>query len=347
MKKKLIFNAEGRDTLDDKRIINGNTTNILQLNTIKYSWAREWVKKQRAVYWLPEKFSLTDDVNDYQNLSVEEKDAFENILSFLTFLDSLQTYNLVGNLVPYITAPEISVALTVQADFEEIHTESYQYIIESIIPERRRDYIYDLWRGHDLCVERNEYIASFYQRFQDNPNEENFLIALVANYILEGLYFYNNFTFFYSLSARHLLQGTSDIISKINIDEELHVKLFQYLIKDFIKETGVDKKAVEDTIVKMFEDAVEQEIRFSNYVLGDNILGISYDSIESYTKYLANLRIKGLGFKKIYDGVENPYSHLESISNTKTEHNNKSNFFETTVGEYQMSTQFTQEDWDF
>ena len=45
-------------------------------------------------FWIPEEINMNTDVQDYKKLSVPEKTAYDKILSFLIFLDSIQTANL-------------------------------------------------------------------------------------------------------------------------------------------------------------------------------------------------------------------------------------------------------------
>lgn len=53
-------------------------------------------------FWIPEEISLAQDVKDYPRLDAAERTAYDKILSFLVFLDSIQTANL-PNLGEYIT----------------------------------------------------------------------------------------------------------------------------------------------------------------------------------------------------------------------------------------------------
>ena len=97
MKAKKLFNPKGIDSINERKIIGGNTTNIFNLNNVKYSWANKLYRLMMENFWIPEKVDLTSDINDYKNLTLEEKKAFDGILSFLIFLDSVQTNN-----VPHI-----------------------------------------------------------------------------------------------------------------------------------------------------------------------------------------------------------------------------------------------------
>lgn len=138
------------------------------------------------------------------------------------FLDSIQTNNL-PNISDYITASEVNLLLSIQTFQEAIHSQSYQYIIESILPKESRDLIYDKWRDDKVLFERNRFIAQIYQDFIEEASDQNFAKVLIANYLLESLYFYNGFNFFYLLASRNKMVGTSDVIRLINRDELSHV----------------------------------------------------------------------------------------------------------------------------
>ncbi|MBN2479256.1 MAG: ribonucleotide-diphosphate reductase subunit beta [Parachlamydiales bacterium] len=339
MKAKKLFNPQGIDSIQERKVINGNTTNIFNLNNVKYTWANKLYRVMMENFWIPEKVDLTADINDYKNLTIEEKKAFDGILSFLIFLDSIQTNN-VPHISDYITSPEINLVLAIQTYQEAIHSQSYQYIIETILPKETRNYIYDFWRDDKVLFERNQYIAKIFQNFLDTSSEANFKKVLIANFLLEGLYFYNGFNFFYNLASRHKMHGTADIIRYINRDELLHVVIFKKVIPEVIDEN--DHK----WIYEMFEIAVKQEITWTNHIIGNSVLGISEDATEKYTKYLANSLLERIDLKPLYPGfLDNPYMHLEKIADTEGKGDVKANFFEATVTSYNQSSSI--EGWDF
>ncbi len=89
----------------------------------------------------------------------------------------------------------------------------------------------------------------------------------------------------------------------------------------------------------MFKKAVEQEIVWTNHIIGNTSLGITEDTTERYTKWLANERLKTIGLKPIFEGHnKNPYKHLERFADTEGEGNVKANFFEGSVTNYNMSS---------
>lgn len=335
-----LFNPTGNDNKEDRSIWFGNSTNLMNLNNVKYNWAISLYRQMRDNFWVAEKIDITQDVVDYSNLTQSEKRAFNGILSYLTFLDSIQVCN-IPRLKEAITAPEINLCMAEQISQEALHSQSYQYIIETIIPSDCRQDVYDFWRTDKILQSRCEYIANFYQQYLNNPTSENYFTALIANYLLESLYFYQGFIFYYNLASRHLMSGCADIFKMINRDELSHVRLYQKLIIVGMAVFPHDK----NQITQMFADAVEHEIKWANHIIGEEILGITPKSIDQYSKYLANIRLKAIGLDAIYPEKKSPYSHLEKFSDTQGKGHTKANFFESTVTSYIMSSGVS--GWDF
>jgi ribonucleoside-diphosphate reductase beta chain len=333
---KKLFNPSGNDSLAERRMIGGNSTNLFNLNNVKYPWANKLYRAMMENFWVPEKVPLTNDQVDYDKMTKAEQRAFNGILSFLVFLDSIQTNNL-PNISDMITSSEVNLCLSVQTYQEAVHSQSYAYIIESVIPKASRDSIYEYWRKDKKLFERNALIAEVYQNFIDNKTPENFGKVLIADFILEGIYFYNGFNFFYNLASRNLMIGTKDIIKLIHRDESTHKVLFSRIISAIKSETsGIINN---EDIYKMTEDAVKSEIEWAKHIIGDDILGMDSKSIEMYTKWLANENLKKIGLKAIYPEAEtSPFKHLEKIADTESKGDSKGNFFESSVTSYAQSS---------
>lgn len=324
--KRPIFNENGDDSKLARSIFNGSTTGIANLNSVKYSWATTLYKHMINAYWIPEKVGLGEDKVKLKELSHDELEALKSTLSFLIFLDSLQVANL-PLLSSYITAPEINSVLVVQAFFEQVHSQSYQYMLQELFPNLEREEIYNRWRNDPALLERNRYIADQYQLFSDNQTLENFKKVLLADYCLESIYFYSGFNYFFTLAARNKIPGCSGMIRYIRDDEHSHVVLFGHLIKEVFDKSDEDIKMIREALTS----AAEKEILWGQNIYGDRILGISEKSTEIHIKYLTNLRGKHLGVGVIFPGYNtNPYAHLDSSS--------KENFFEAVVTNYVQSS---------
>lgn len=335
MKKRKLFDADG--TLYTTDLLNGSPINLLRMDNSKYKWATALYKQMKEVFWIPQTISMSDDLTDWAKLPREEKTAYKSILSFLVFLDSIQVTN-IPRLADYFTAPEVCQCLTAHAFQEAIHADSYSYLIESLFrSESEKLEIYEQWKVNNHLKNRIKYITGIYQDFSDNPNKKNFIKALIGNYILEGIYFYNAFNFFFSLENRGLMRKTASMIRFINRDELLHRSLFQRILENIDLDTKV--------VHSLFSEAVDQEITWSNDVLGDEILGISKRTISEYTKFLANECLLRIKQPLLYPKNENPYKHLESLADTKGEGSVYISFFENTSTSYQQESVLA--GWDF
>lgn len=340
MEKKKIFNEFGlRGT---QSMIEGNTTNLREWNRIKYDWANTLYRTMLNNFWIPEEISLNEDVKQFPYLTAGERNAFDKIISFLNFLDSVQSENL-PTLSRYITAPEVSSLLNIQAFQEEIHAQSYSYILDTVTNPITRDKIYDEWRNDEILLERNRFIAETYQHFSDKANKENFIQSVMANYILEGIYFYSGFSFFYTLARQGKMTATSTIFKYINRDEVTHLILFQNIIKELRNERPeLFTPKTEEKMYEMMKVGVQNEISWGQYVTNDEIMGINNNLIDRYIKYLSNLRLQAIGLKPMYSEIkENPMPWIEGFSNIN---NTKTDFFEAKVTNYTKAAVFNFDD---
>lgn len=343
MRRNPMFNPEGNDDIEARTIIKGSTTGLFNLNTTKYPWAKSLYQVMVGNFWVPEKVSgLKDDARMfYADLSPEEQTAYKGILSFLIFLDSIQTVNL-PHFSEYITSPEVNLILSIQAYQEAIHSQSYATILESVVESKERNEIYYFWRTDKILLERNKYIGQIYEDFVNDPTDANFFRGIVANFLLESIYFYNGFAFFDSLVDRMKMLATGRMIAYIRRDELTHVTIFANLIREIRKE--FPEIYSEALIREMMGVAVEQEIEWSKHILGNRIPGINGETTEGYTKWLANNRLAMLNIGPLYpEAVSNPYKHLDRLQDPNSD---KGNFFETTVVNYTQSTGMNGS-WDF
>ncbi len=130
--RKELYNPESIETLNERRVFGGNPDGMLNFTKMKYQWALNLWDTMEANTWFPREVQMTQDAKDYKLLSVAEKRMYDLVLSQLIFMDSLQTNNLMDNINPYITAPEINACLSRQSYEEANHSKSYAVMVESI-----------------------------------------------------------------------------------------------------------------------------------------------------------------------------------------------------------------------
>jgi ribonucleoside-diphosphate reductase beta chain len=157
IKRKKIYNPDSHENVNDRKIFGGNPTGIFELNNIKYQWAYNLWEVMLNNTWFPKEVDMTRDANDYKQLTEGEKSAYDKALSQLIFMDSLQTNNLIDNVNPYITSPEINLILVRQSFEEALHSQSYAVMVDSISQNSAE--IYDLWRRDAMLKSKNDAIA--------------------------------------------------------------------------------------------------------------------------------------------------------------------------------------------
>ncbi|EMG84497.1 ribonucleotide-diphosphate reductase subunit beta [Helicobacter pylori] len=327
--RKKIYNPNSTESVNERKIFGGNPTSMFDLNKIKYQWADHLWKTMLANTWFAEEVSMNDDKRDYLKLSTEEKIGYDRALAQLIFMDSLQANNLIDNINPFITSPEINLCLVRQAYEEALHSHAYAVMVESI--SANTEEIYDMWRNDMQLKSKNDYIAQVYMELAKNPTEENILKALFANQILEGIYFYSGFSYFYTLARSGKMLGSAQMIRFIQRDEVTHLILFQNMINALRNERAdLFTPQLINEVIEMFKKAVEIEASWGDYITQGKILGLTSSLIEQYIQFLADSRLSKVGIAKVY-GVQHPIKWVESFSSFNEQ---RSNFFEARVSNY-------------
>ncbi len=226
MQRKRIYNPGSNETLTDRKVFSGNPHGILNFTKAKYTWALKLWDLMEANTWFPKEVDTTKDALDYRcNLTAGEKRMYDLVWSQLISMDSFQTNNLADNINPYITAPEINAVLARQAYEEANHSKSYAVMVEAICDNT--DLIYEMEKHDETLREKNDFISSIYEELAGDVDDNKLLLAMVANQILEGVYFYSGFTAIYALARAGKMLGSAQMIRFIQRDEITHLLLFQ------------------------------------------------------------------------------------------------------------------------
>src|SRR5574344_975209 len=312
MERKIIYNPNSKESLNDRRVFGGNSDGMINFTKMKYQWALNLWDTMEANTWFPREVQMTQDAKDYKYLTPAEKRMYDLVLSQLIFMDSLQTNNLMDNINPYITAPEINACLSRQSYEEANHSKSYAVMVESI--SDNTDLIYNMWKTDKVLLEKNKFIAHVYQQLAGEVTDEKLLLALFANQILEGIYFYSGFAALYSLAKSGKMLGSSQMIKFIQRDEVTHLLLFQNMINS-VRETRPElfTKELKEKVLEMFDLAVQYETNWGKYITQNNILGFTDAMIDDYIRYLADQRLVAVGFEKRYN-TKNPISWVDAFS---------------------------------
>ncbi|GGP09819.1 ribonucleotide-diphosphate reductase subunit beta [Oceanobacillus neutriphilus] len=313
-------------------LFGGKSSGILNWNDIAYPHWHKMYKRLVGNYWQADEINMSSDVKQFSSLSEEEQDAYLKIIGLLSTLDAPQTRTaLLISL--YATDPSVQSIMAVIAQQEAVHNESYSYVLSSVVSLNEQNKSFQLGRTDELLMKRNELLTEQYNAFVENPTLENILKTLVYTSLLEGMFFYSGFAFFYHLARQNKMVGTSTMISYINRDELEHGRFITELFRATLAENPeYNNKEFIQWIYDHFQKSVELELEWSHYVLA-GIEGIDMDELDGYIKYRANKMLRMMGLEELYpEHVENPMkwirAYVDNVDGTKTD------FFEQKSRQY-------------
>ncbi|MEZ7172737.1 ribonucleotide-diphosphate reductase subunit beta [Sporosarcina sp. OR05] len=313
-------------------IFGGKASGILNWNDLAHPHFYTLRQKIRSLFWTANEVDMTQDVKQFGNLSKAEQEAFLKIIGLLATLDGPQTV-IAMKIADFATDPSVKSIMATIADQESEHNHSYAYVLSSVTTLDKQMASFEMGRSDEVLMKRNERIVDIYNEFAENPTIETVLKAMVYTTLLEGLFFYSGFAFFYNLARHQKMVGTSTMISYINRDELQHGKAISDIFRATLAENpAYNTEEFTEWIYDQFRHSVEQEIIWSNYVLG-GIEGIDLDEMAGYVKYRANKMLRMLGLSEIYPAyTDNPMkwirAYVDSFDDTKTD------FFEQTSRQY-------------
>lgn len=229
------------------------------MNTVRHQWGVSIYNTMLGNFWIPQSVDMTDDKRTKNTLSDDELKATYDTLGFLIFfMDSFQVANL-PNIADIFTSPIVKMCFAGQEFDESIHTMSYQYIAETLLPTSERDAIYDRWKDVPALKERIQTISAVAQAYIDNPNWDTFYDVVVHITLYQRVCTsIKGLTTSIQLSHRNKLTQCAKQIDYIRRQEFVHRGLFINIIKDF----GVDKEFIIDRMKR----AVTNEIKWCHYV---------------------------------------------------------------------------------
>ncbi|NOU98455.1 ribonucleotide-diphosphate reductase subunit beta [Paenibacillus planticolens] len=313
-------------------IINGESSNVLNWDDVRFPWAPPMYKNMLRNFWIPDEINMTGDVKQWPQLSENERATFRKTIGLLAFLDSIQT-DYSAKAAQFLTDSSLSALMSVLSFQEVVHNQSYSYVLSSLVPKAEQDAIFEYWKMDAVLRERNDFIAKGYQRFIDEPSPQTFFESIVYDIVLEGLFFYCGFSFFYNLARNQKMLATNTMIRFINRDEEIHVRLFTQIFRELLAEyPELDTEANREFVRETFRQAAELEIAWGEYIIGNKFDGITMAELSAYIKFIANKRVHELGIDRPFDGHRrNPMRWIKAYEDNDA---GKTDFFESRVTSY-------------
>jgi ribonucleoside-diphosphate reductase beta chain len=323
-----VFNQNQVDTKKQPMFF-GQPLGVQRYDSYKYPIFEKLTQRQLGYFWRPEEVSLQKDRADYQKLTTEQKHIFTSNLKYQIMLDSVQGRGPGLAFLPYCSLPELEGCMTIWETMEMVHSRSYTYIIKNIYSDPTD--VFDTILIDDNILSRAKTVTNSYDQFiraaqeyssgnqwqhqlegvtsaQDTLYElKRKLYRAVMNVnILEGIRFYVSFACSFAFGELKLMEGSAKIISLIARDESQHLIITQNILKNWAQ--GDDPmiqeiiKEEEENVYDMFKTCVDEERKWADYLFKDgSMIGLNDKLLHMYVEYIANLRMKAIGLKPMFD----------------------------------------------
>ena len=286
-----VFNKNNVDFTKNK-IFFGEELNTQRFDEFKYPIFDKLTQKQLGFFWRPEEVSLQKDRADYQQLNKAQKHIFTSNMRYHTLLDSVQGRAPSIAFLPFVTLPELESCIITWDFMETIHSRSYTHIIKNVYADPSD--IFDTILDEEAIVKRAEMVTERYDHFiqlgrrkllglkvEDYDLYKALYLALISVNILEGLRFFVSFACSFAFGELKLMEGSAKILSLIARDEAQHLAVSQHILKVYqIHENDkIMNKVMKDCekeVYQMYEDAVNQEKEWADFLFKDgSMIGLS------------------------------------------------------------------------
>jgi ribonucleotide reductase beta subunit family protein with ferritin-like domain len=286
-------------------------------------------KGQLAVFWTAEEVDLSKDREHYEALNENEKTFIKNILAFFAASDGIVAENLSFNFIEEVNFKDVSTLLRFQAMMEDIHGEMYSLMIDNLITDNdERAKCLNAINDMPAIKLKGDWALKWANQDSSLPRR------LIAWACVEGIQFSGAFSAICYMGQRNIMPGLLNANEFIRRDENSHVKTSIMLYNDLKEEHRLSQEEVESIV----REAVEVEKVFMTESIPCSMLGMNVELMKQYIEYVADQLLVQIGYNKIWK-TANPFEFMVNMSLE-----NKTNFFEHRVSEYNKSGVGTSEE---
>ena len=268
-------------------------------------------KRQLASEWTSEELEFSQDVVDYrEKLTDGERHFISHVLGFFSASDAIVNFNIEQNFSK-IQILEVKMNYNVQVKMEDIHSETYALLIDSLIPDEvEKTKLFRAVENFPAIKAKADWALSKI----DSDSLAESLIAFIA---VEGIFFSGSFCAIFYFKKRGLLPGLIQSNEFISKDEGVHVQFAIDLYNNHIV-----NKLSEEKIKDILLNALVVEKQFITESLPASLIGMNDKLMSEYLEFVTDGLLLDLKCKKVFN-TKNPFDFMEML-----QLEGKANFFE-------------------
>tara|TARA_X000001382_G_scaffold97979_1_gene72354 strand:+ start:233 stop:1120 length:888 start_codon:yes stop_codon:yes gene_type:complete len=270
--------------------------------------------------WLPEDVPLHNDVKDWQDITLDEKNLLTQIFRLFTQSDVDVASGYIDKYMRVFKKPEARMMMSSFANMESIHQHAYSLLLDTVgMPENE----YKAFAEYEAMADKHKYLSG--STLKINNKESIAKNLAIYSGFTEGLQLFSSFVILLNFPRFGKMKGMGQIVTYSIRDESLHVEAMTQLFREFIKENvDIWTDDFKKEIYSVCREMVKLEDKFLDLVfeMGD-IQGLTKTEMKEYIRYIADRRLLQLGLKPNYGIKDNPLDWLDDVLGVEHQ-----NFFE-------------------
>ncbi|WP_027108379.1 class 1b ribonucleoside-diphosphate reductase subunit beta [Lacticigenium naphthae] len=308
--------------------------NKLEETIDKHTW-----EKLTSQFWLDTRIPVSNDLDDWRQLSLEERDVVNKAFGGLTLLDTLQSEVGASVMKQDVRTQHEEAVLNNILFMESVHAKSYSTIFISLNENRKIEEIFD-WTNQN---ERLQYKAKRIKTIYDTGTP---LQKKIASVFLESFLFYSGFYTPLWYLGNNQLPNVAEIIKLIIRDESVHGTYLGYKFQLGYKELTEEEQAdLRDWMYSLLFDLLENEFVYTEELY--DTVGWTQE-VKVFVQYNANKALQNLGFESLFQEATEKEINPIVMNGLSTDTNNH-DFFSQVGSGYLMGEveAMEEDDYDF
>ena len=248
-------------------------------------------EKLTEQFWLDTRIPLSNDLDDWRQLSDLEKQTIGYVFGGLTLLDTIQSENGVEALRRSVRTPHEEAVLNNIQFMESVHAKSYSSIFSTLNTKAEIDEIFHWTNTNEYLQKKAKIINEIYLHGTD-------LERKVVSVYGETFLFYSGFYAPLYYLGNNKLANVAEIIKLIIRDESVHGTYIGYKFQlGFNELSDEEQDEMRDWMYDLLYELYENEEKYTELLYDE--LGWT-DEVKTFLRYNANKALMNLGMDPLF-----------------------------------------------